>query len=45
MDNNDVVTRVPGAKLVSRGGLNLDIVLKIIPKVNKRKKNLQYDRK
>ena len=37
MDNNGVMTRVPGAKLVSMGGLNLDIVLKILPKVNKRK--------
>ena len=38
MDNNGVMTRVPGAKLVSMGGLNLFIVLKIIlPKVNKRK--------
>ena len=36
--NNGVMTRVPGAKLVSMGGLNLFIVLKIIlPKVNKRK--------
>ena len=37
MDNNGVMTRVPGAKLVSMGGLNLDIVIKIIPKVNERK--------
>ena len=37
MDNNGVMTRAPGAKLVSMGGLNLDIVLKIIPKVNKTK--------